>query len=54
MDSIAIRYQAEALAIYLAKRRNLGASAWLDSKGFHPADRARVLLELEHVEERLA
>ncbi len=41
-----ITHQAEALAAYLAKPGNRGATFWLDSKEFASGDRAAILLEL--------
>ena len=45
-----VRHEAEALAGYLAKPGNRGASFWLTGKRFAPADRAAVLLALADLE----
>ncbi len=54
MNAAEVHDQAEQLRAYLAKRGNLGATAWLTSKGFSGPDRARVLTALGDAEEERA
>lgn len=44
-----VMLQAEACRDYLRKAGNKGASFWVASKGFKPADRRAVLLALGEI-----
>jgi hypothetical protein len=46
----AVQHEAEALRDYLRKPGNAGASRWLDSKDFSPADRVAILTALHDME----
>ncbi len=46
----AVQRQAEALAAYVAKLGNKGASFWLDSKDLSDEDRRAILVALGDLE----